>query len=207
MFDQSLNTWAADADLIDTTSAPQNHSPLAALTVGQGAEIHLFYVSLNYSLASVIYELGPGYDGDFTPMNESFSVAADTRTLSVMAVPSSENGTSTKAIMLYEAPNGNITVLEGSFAPKNQTSQWLWRNISDIVYSSLEPAKMWLSPPVATVYFELVVQIVFFNSEAVSNISACPLYVTAFQNLTASCIFLSFSFYLVLVTIGQEIIL
>ena len=114
-------------------------------------------------------------------MNGSLLAAADTRTLSVALLPPDGDSASDTAILLYEAPNGNITVLNGSFIEDG----WSWQNISEAIYASLQGADVWLTPPASSIYAGISgtvpngesVRLALFNSDAIYNGTACPLYI------------------------------
>lgn len=191
--DHAVNAWTNNVDFVATPSVPQMHTPLAAVNIEYAlGQIHLFYVGMNGSLAAALYQTSGEYTGNLVPMNGSFLAAAGTRSLSV-TTRSFQNGTSTTAMMLYEAPNGNITVLRGSFTVGGPLTQWIWQNVSEAVYSSLKESDLWLSPPVSALYSgisdssTMAIQLAFFNSDATLNDTSSPLYTVYYTNWTDLC--------------------
>ena len=195
VFDQSANSWTNEADFVSTNSPPRNHTPLAAISINSGGlgEIHVFFVNTSNVLTAALYMLDTGLVGSRNPMNDSFAVATKSRSLSMTPMPLSQTGTSAEAVMTYEAPGGNITALRGYFSPgSSTTTQWLWQNVSDAVYSSFNGTGTSLSAPIgSTASYTpgpgLSFYFTFFNSEALSDIKASPLYLVNFKNWTGLC--------------------
>ena len=179
-----------------SSSPPRNHTPLVAIVIDLGSsvsEIHLFYTTSHGFLAATLYVVGDVIEGNPTPMNSSFAVASDSRALSITLVPRSQNGTAAEAILLYEGPYGNITILRGCFSPISTSIQWIWYNISGTIYSSFHEAGTWLSPPITAecdcfgpsfdnISLTNYISFTFFNPNALSNRTASPLYTISWQN-------------------------
>ena len=193
VFDQAANSWTNEPDNITTSSAPRLHTPLAAISIkfGGSGEIHVFFLNTDGFVTAALYVVDSGFIGSPNPMNNTFLAAADTRTLSISSMSLSENGTVAEAILLYEAPSGNITTLRGYFSPGDSTTnEWLWQNVSEAIYSSFDNVDTWLSPPLGSDCFILrpsqMVYFGFFNPNAISNSTASPLYFIQFNNWTGS---------------------
>ena len=206
VFDQSASSWADEADFILTDSALRSHTPLAAiyLNTTDFHVIQVFFVNTDNLLTATWFYLtndpgGPSYNP--IPMNESLAVATGTRSLTVNLMPLTQTNESiyAEAIVLYEAPSGNITVLRGYFSNANSNDTgWLWQNISDAVYSHFRGTSTWLSAPIGsacTIQTFFVCWFTFFNAGIFSDVTASPLSVVQFQNWTNLC---EFSHYVLL---------
>ena len=111
LYAQSAGSWTTAPDLVATFSPPRNNTPISAIFIDLGyseSEIHLFYMTSDGVLAAIIFETGEVLASSPTPINASLTVAPDSRALSITLVPRSQNGTTAEAILLYEAPYGNI---------------------------------------------------------------------------------------------------
>ena len=86
------------------------------------------------------------YIGNPNPLNTSFPVATDSRTLSISAMAPSSNG-SAAMLLFYEAPSSNVTVLHGYLYSTPVQTPWVWHNITEAVYSTIRNLGLWLSPP------------------------------------------------------------
>ena len=194
VFSQFAKSWADEADFLSTATTPQNHTPIAAIEFRFGNntdEIHVFFINTKNLLAAVLYSPTSVIVGSPNPMNNSFPASAASRTLSISSMQLSQNGTYAEAILMYEAPSGNITTLRGYFSTSGFTSTiWLWQNVSEAIYEPVNNAGSWFSPPLASScnpgfdQSSQTVYIYFFNPNALSDKSACPLYCLQFVNWT-----------------------
>ena len=186
VYDQAPSSWINEADFVSAGSIPRNNTPLAAININGGGsgEIHVFSINTAGIVTATLYFLDDDLVGSPNPMNSTFLAATSSRTLSISSMPSSENGTVAEAILLYEAPSGNITTLRGYFSPGSSTDVgWLWYNASEIIYSSFDNTGTWLSPPIGSTCSSIV-YFAFFNPNAISNTTASPLYLMQFNNWT-----------------------
>ena len=152
VYDIHASKWLDGADYIYTKELPQNHTPIAAAMVdGIPNHIHLFYINTMGVLDAIVFVNGQSF-GDYSNlvlMNDSFQAALGSRTLSVSQLACAQNGTA-EALLLYEEPTGNVTVLHGYFPEAFDKPQWLWQNVSDAVHTSLAKYGTWLQAPVAS---------------------------------------------------------
>jgi hypothetical protein len=189
VYNNSANSWASHADYITTPLMPQRNTPLAAISlVSQNSEkIHLFYVGSNNSFAAVLLNTDGNVSGVEVPMNLSILAATNTRVLRIIGLPYDPSGKSAGAVAMYEAPNGNVTLLTGSFQLQDSFAQWLWQDIDDVFYSHLQLNGLWLSPPVnlaalAADNYSIDVGVTFFNTRSLTNSSATPIYISDISN-------------------------
>jgi hypothetical protein len=206
VFDTTFNTWAQYADFVLTPLMPRNNTPLAAISIAPG-EISLLYVSSNNSLTAARY-VDTSSNEVSTPMNYSLLVAENTKVLSLTTIPFNQTApapdalqTLAKVMMLYEKPNSNITLLEGTLVQNMSSAapflnyQWLWKDVSEIVYSQLEANNLWAGPPVSLYFLPSGTQpndmgdlyMTFFNNYALTNESAPFLYSLTSYELSNSC--------------------
>lgn len=121
-----------------------------------------------------------------------------------MPLISGPDGVNTTAILLYEAPNGNITTLCGFLvdSPDSDDTQWQWQNVSDSVYSLIRSLNVqalgWLSPPLGSMSQQVTlpkpnkspsqdVYISFFNPYALTDINAPAIIDLQILNWTSTC--------------------
>ena len=209
-FDVSSKSWATSPQFVETEIAPRNLTPLAVVEIEQSTSatqsptMEVLYIAFNNTLMDVIYGFTVSqYLSRGSLLNGSFSVAPDTRSLTVAQtknIPSaSEFNTTAEVVLLYEAPNHNITTLHGSIntdAGIENLGGWSWVNVSDSVYSAIRnKSDTWLSPPIASHVLSLddsspqspqavetSVCIAYFNTNALSNASAAPVYLATFDD-------------------------
>ena len=193
------SSWETEADHVFTDVLPKNQTPIAALSPSSSpvlTQIFVFFISTENLLAAVTYSSDPNLVDSTNLMNNSFPVAAGSRTLSITPVEVDRKDTfDYSALLFFEAVNGNITILQGAY---NSTSMqpndaWQWQNISEIIYAPLRGTGTWLSPPLgATCDSTLVapmcsLRIKFFNTQALSNLTAMPLSYLDFDRWTGPC--------------------
>lgn len=201
VFERSSEVWLNDAEYIITSSQPRNLTPLAAVVLYLGANefTGLFFINTEDLVAAVGFAGSGTLLGSKDLMNSSISVAPHSRTLSVAQMRPSQGNASreaiAEAILLYEAPNHNITTLRGYLIPGfsdtvDSPYRWWWQNVSEAVYSSISSkSNTWLSPPVAAGSKSVLspqqsICVAYFNLNALSNLSAAPVYLATFDDWT-----------------------
>ena len=196
-FGQSINSWLTQSDYVYTNTTPRMHTPMSTVAVGIGGnstgvspnEIHLFYINENNFIEAISYFEGEAADGAPLLMNDSFPVAADTRSLSVIRLGLSQNDTAAEAALFYEAPNGNVTTLWGYYYGfKSGNPQWIWHNVSEAIYDTVRNNNTWLSAPFASTAVTLgneppsSIYAAFANPIALLDPSAPPAFSLSFSD-------------------------
>ena len=191
--------WVNTADTVQTSSTPRNSTPLAVVRFNRNVAfpdfMHLFFINSDSQITATYFEADGGTE--FTPGNVSIPVATNSTTLSISQVTpaGSDNGSGyTEIVLLYEAQNGNITILNGVF---NSTAlgsgNWTWRDVSDTVEAAVsDPPGTYLQPPLGSYISEYSnpgghypapsLGIYFFNPASLSNSSICSLWEVDFWN-------------------------
>ena len=189
----------------------RNLTPLAVAEITSHPQIsraiNVFYVSIENALANLVFN---PLDANLVDIqsNGSFPIAPNSRTLTVaqtkltpLSTSFSSNSsllfTVAEIVLIYEAPNTNITTLYGSLSYdfREVGLTWAWQNISDAVYSTIrDKSNTWLSPPIAarTMTEETSLQdpqslsthvcIAYFNPNSLSDASANPVYLATFDD-------------------------
>ncbi|MCJ1322204.1 hypothetical protein MMC15_007551 [Xylographa vitiligo] len=118
--------------IVPNTGNPMINTPIAAIT--DDVEITLLYIANNNSIAMQVYSNGV-WDADYSSSMinlGNYATAPNTTSLSTILVP---NVNSTQALVLFEDPESNMKILQGSrkFIPgseENSFGPWIWRDIT-----------------------------------------------------------------------------
>lgn len=185
-------SWSTSENFIATQLLVRNNTPLAVTDASESSFVlHVFFLDENGLVAVVAYSSDATVNGLRIPMNNSIKVADESQTLSFSSTNPILNNTTAEGFLLFEAANGNVSVLRGyCFRTENPPySTWQWHDVSNniytpIIYSSISRSdySTWLSTPLGSfsyVYSETNNQslsIYFFNPEALSNKRESPLF-------------------------------
>ena len=192
-YTKSNSLWASKVDYILVSDAPRNLTPLAAIanerssntqSEDQLGALHLFYINTNNSVTAITYN-GSGEIAQIS-MNESFTVAQDTRSLSVVPVGQSVGNTNLEVVMFLDAPNSNITAMRGYYIASDPTP-WTWKNVSDAVYNVVNQTGTRMSAPFSAATSvnsdgSHVVAIFFADARAITNTTLPPGFLVEFGN-------------------------
>ena len=166
IYSTSQDTWLSSVDFLITPQRPRNGTPIAVLDASAGADpglpVNVYFVDENNNLAAV--QFPPTMAGNL--LNNSFFVFPETRSLSVVQLPSSD-----QTFLFYESPYQNVTVLEGM-----QTGPlggiWIWNNVSDIFNAQNFgfPSEGWFGAPFSAAIDEVgELNSFFFNPQSTYN--------------------------------------